>query len=72
MSAIYHIRIKKEYAESVLEDLHKMKAVELVKEEEEVIPDWQKKEVRKRVKEMRKDPSILIDESAVNNMLNRQ
>jgi hypothetical protein len=71
MSSIYHVRIKKEYAASVIEDLHKMKAVELVKEEDDIVPEWHKKEVRKRVKEIQKDPSILIDESVVFNLLNR-
>ena len=71
MSATYHIRIKKEYAAAVIEDLQKMKAVELVKEENGDVPEWQKKEVRKRVKEIEKDPSILLDETVVFNLLNR-
>lgn len=70
MSATYHIRIKKDYAAAVIEDLQKMKAVELVKEENDAVPEWQKKEVRKRVKEAKKDPSILIDEEVVFNILN--
>ena len=71
MSATYHIRIKKEYAAAVIEDLQKMKAVEIVKEENGDVPEWQKKEVRKRVKEIEKDPSILLDETVVFNLLNR-
>jgi len=72
MSATYHIRIKKDYAADVIEDLRKMKAVELLDEENQVaIPEWQKKEVRKRVKEIEKDPSILVDEDVVFNMLNK-
>jgi len=70
MSATYHIRIKKDYAAAVIEDLQKMKAVEFLTDESEAIPEWQKKEVRKRVKEIEKDPSILIDETVVFNMLN--
>ncbi|MES2703793.1 MAG: hypothetical protein V4649_14225 [Bacteroidota bacterium] len=69
MQATYHIRIKKEYAAAVIEDLQKMKAVEIVKEEVDEIPEWQKKEVRKRVKDAKKDPSILVDEAVVFNML---
>ena len=68
MSATYHIRIKKDYALAVLEDLQKMEAVELVKEDE--TPEWQKTEVRKRVKEVEQDPSILVDESVIFKMLN--
>lgn len=51
----YHIRIKKNYADDIIKDLQKMDAVELL--ENPPIPDWQKKEVRKRLKDMRKDPS---------------
>ena len=71
MSATYHIRIKKDYAAAVIEDLQRMKAVELVKEENDAVPEWQKKEVRKRIKEIKKDPSILIDEDDVFKILNR-
>ena len=71
MSATYHIRIKKDYAVAVLEDLQKMKAVEFLIDENDPIPEWQKKEVRRRVKEIEKDPSILVDESVVFNILNR-
>jgi hypothetical protein len=70
MPATYHVRIKKEYAAAVIEDLQKMKAVELIKEENDEIPEWQKKEVRKRVKEIEENPSILIDETVVFKMLN--
>ena len=71
MPSTYHIRIKKEYAAAVIEDLEKKKAVEFLKDESSEIPEWQKKEVRKRVKEIKKDPSILVDEKIVFNMLNR-
>ena len=47
-----------------------MKAVKILEQENEAIPEWQKKEVRKRVKEIEKDPLILIDEKVVFNMLN--
>jgi len=69
MSATYHIRIKKEYAVAVIEDLQKMKAVELIKDDEPVA-EWQKKEVRKRIKDTKSDPSIFIDEATVFNLLN--
>ncbi len=70
MAATYHIRIKKEYAVAVIEDLQKMKAVELIEQGNDTIPEWQKKEVRRRVKEIEKDPSILIDEKVVFDLLN--
>ncbi len=54
----YHIRIKKNYAADVIKDLQKMDAVELL--EEPPIPEWQKKEVRKRFKDLQKNPSKAI------------
>ncbi len=70
MQATYHLRIKKDYAAAVIEGLQKMKAVELLKEDNELVPEWQKKEIRKRVKESQKNPSILVDEDVIFNMLN--
>lgn len=51
----YHIRIKKKYAAAIIKDLEKIDAVELL--EEPPIPEWQKKEVKKRLKEMQKGTS---------------
>lgn len=58
MAEVYHIRIKKSYASDVIEDLRKMEAVELL--EEPPIPEWQKEEVRRRLRELKKDPSVAI------------
>ena len=55
---IYHIRIKKNYAADVIKDLQKMDAVELL--QEPPIPEWQKKEVRKRLKNLQKNPSKAV------------
>ena len=71
MQSTYHIRIKKGYAAQVIEDLHKMKAIELVKDEHDVVPEWQKEEVRKCVQDIKVNPSLLVDEDAVFNMLNK-
>lgn len=49
----YHIRIKKNYAADVIKDLQKMDAVELL--EQPPIPEWQKKEVHKRLKDIQKN-----------------
>lgn len=54
----YHIRIKKHYAADVIKDLQKMDAVELL--EEPPIPEWQKKEVCKRLKDLQKNPSKAV------------
>lgn len=69
MSATYHVTIKKGYAEAILADLEKMDAVELSKDEDSEVPEWQKAEVRRRVAEIKKDPSILLDSSVIFNML---
>ena len=69
MHSTYHIRIKKDYAALVIEDLKKMKAIELLKTVVEA-PEWQKDEVRRCAKEVEADPSILIDEDVVFNILN--
>ena len=54
-----YVRIKKEYAADVIKDLQKMDAVELL--EEAPVPEWQKKEVRKRLKDLQKNPSKAVD-----------
>ncbi len=50
----YYIRIKKDYAEDIIKDLQEMNAVELL--EDLPIPEWQKKEARKRLKDLQKNP----------------
>ena len=55
MADTMFVRIKKKYAAEILKDLEKLNAVELL--DEAPIPDWQKKEVKKRFKELKKDPS---------------
>lgn len=55
----YHIKIKKEYASAILEDLNQIEAIEIV---EDAIPDWQKKEFLKRLEAMNTNPSIAISE----------
>ena len=59
MSGItYYLRIKKNYAADIIKDLEKMDAVELL--EEPPIPEWQKKEVRKRLKDLQKSPAKAV------------
>ena len=58
MSETLHVRIKKNYAADIIKDLQKLDAVELL--EEAPIPEWQKKEVRKRMKDLKKNPSKAI------------
>ena len=71
MSATYHIRIKKEYAAAIIEDLQKKDAVELVPEEEAFdVPQWQKDEVLKRMGKYKNSPDQLINEDTFFAMLN--
>ena len=71
MSVTYHIRIKKEYAAAIIEDLQKKEAVELVPEEEAFdVPQWQKDEVRSRIEKYKNNPELLIDEDTFFAMLN--
>jgi hypothetical protein len=50
-----YLKIKKKYAADILKDLEKIDAIELL--DSPPIPDWQKKEVRRRLKELKKNPS---------------
>lgn len=51
------IKIKKDYAEAVLKDLAKMKAIEIVEYE---VPLWQQEESERRYKEMIAHPEKSI------------
>jgi hypothetical protein len=73
VTTTYHIRIKKEYAAAVIEDLQKMDAVELMNEEDAFdIPQWQKDEVRKRIEMYKNNPGQLIDEDTFFKMLDAE
>ena len=58
MEQTYLIKIKKEYASDVIEDLLQMEAIEVL--EEPAIPEWQKEEVRKRLEEAELFPEKLV------------
>lgn len=73
MSVTYHIKIKKEYAASLIEDLEKKGAVELIKEtEEEIVLDSHMIEVQHRIDTYRDRPELLIDEDEVLKMLDAE
>ena len=57
----YTIRIKKEYASAIIEDLKQVDAIEIV---EGSIPEWQKKETLKRLEAMKANPSSALSEEA--------
>ncbi len=54
-----HIRIKKDYAASLIEHLQKEQAIEIMEEEATDIPDWQKEAVRKTLEDVRRHPGQL-------------
>ena len=58
MPETLHVRIKKSYAAAIIKDLQKLDAVELL--EEAPVPEWQKKEVRKRLKDVQKNPTKAV------------
>ncbi len=54
----YTIKIKKEYASAILEDLKQVDAIEIMEEPAE----WQKEESLKRLAEMKADPLSALSE----------
>ena len=70
MSLTYHIRIKKDYAASLIEDLQKMNAIELITENE--VPQWQIDEVNQRIKKYENKPELLLDEDVVFKILDAE
>ena len=55
----YPIKIKKEYASAIIEDLKQIDAIEIM---EEPVPEWQKEESLKRLSEMKANPSVALSE----------
>ena len=60
-NTVYTIKIKKEYASAIIEDLKQVDAIEIV---EEPVADWQQKETLKRLTEMKNNPSSTLSEEA--------
>lgn len=58
MEQTYLVKIKKEFAPDVIEDLLQMEAIGLWEEPD--IPEWQKEEVRRRLEEAELFPEKLI------------
>ena len=59
MSEEYHIRVKKEYAASLIEHLRKEQAIELIDSNDPDIPEWQKEAVRKTLLQIKENPALL-------------
>lgn len=56
---IFHIRIKKDYAASLIEHLKNEQAIEIIEEETPDIPEWQKEAVRKTLQQVQQNPANL-------------
>ena len=56
---VLHLIIKKDYAASLLEHLQKEQAIEIVQDDAQEIPDWQKEAVRKTLQDVRLHPGQL-------------
>jgi TusA-related sulfurtransferase len=59
MSEVVHLIIKKDYAASLIEHLQKEEAIEIVQEDAEDIPEWQKEAVRKTLLDVQQHPEQL-------------
>ena len=66
-SETIHIRIKKQYASELIEDLVKADAIEIVSGE---IPEWQKEITLKRLKDYKNSPEKVISDDEFLSMLN--
>ncbi|MCF2444457.1 hypothetical protein L0657_10865 [Dyadobacter sp. CY345] len=64
MQTTYHIKVKKDYAASVIEDLQKMDAIEIIRNnEEDQVPEWQKNLVTQRIEKYKGKSELLVDEN---------
>ena len=59
MSDTFHLRIKKEYAAALIEQLKKEEAIEIIEEDVPDIPEWQKEAVRKTLARVQQNPQLL-------------
>jgi hypothetical protein len=59
MEEIVHLRIKKEYAAELIEDLIRAEALEPVTENYTDIPEWEKEAVRQTLRQVQEHPEQL-------------
>lgn len=63
---IYHVRIKKEYANDAMAKLQQEDAIEILAD----IPEWQKKETLKRLEAYKNNPENIVSEEEILSILN--
>ena len=75
MAITYHLKIKKEYAAALIEDLEKVDAVEFVASDEVddtgEISEWQKQAVLSRLQDAEVNPQQLITWQKANDILEK-
>lgn len=73
MAVTYHIKIKKDYAASLLEELQKADAIDMIKEtDSDIVQDWHVEEVQQRINKYKNAPDLLIDEDEVFKVLDAE
>lgn len=60
MPEVYHIKIKKEYAAALIDDLIKIDAVEDIEPQQAELPQWQKDALDKELKAIADNPNYTI------------
>lgn len=60
MAEVYHIKIKKEYAASLIDDLIKMDAVEAIESQHSELPQWQKDALNKELQAIADNSDVTI------------
>jgi hypothetical protein len=60
MNEVYHIKIKKEYAAALIDDLIKIDAVEDMEASKTELPQWQKDALDKELQAIAENPDYTI------------
>jgi hypothetical protein len=60
MAEVYHIKIKKEYAAALIDDLIKIEAVEDIEPQLTELPQWQKDALDKELQAIADNPDYTI------------
>ena len=67
MPEVYHIKIKKEYAAALIDDLIKVDAVEDIEPQHPELPQWQKDALDKELQAIADNPNYTITWDNVKN-----
>ena len=70
MAEVYHIKIKKEYAAALIDDLIKINAVEDLESEHPELPQWQKDALDKELQMIADNPNYTVSWDSVKNRFN--